>query len=138
MNTVDLDDGKAQRVAKSSGATAGACGCEANDHPSKPSGQALFSIAAYFNPQRSQSGADSRELENRFERKTQFAGTEPADAAAQLDAASGDATDSRYPADLDLWADRLDVTREQLRAAIRRVGSRVDDVTRYLGNPDIL
>ena len=33
--------------------------------------------------------------------------------------------------------ERLDVTREQLRVAIRHVGFKVDDVARFLGNPDV-
>ena len=59
------------------------------------------------------------------------------DAAAQLDPMSSDSSDHIYPEDIDEWAERLDVTREQLRGAVRRVGSRVDDVARFLGNPDI-
>lgn len=43
-----------------------------------------------------------------------------------------------YPEDVDDWAARLEVTREQLQAAIRRVGARVDDVARYLANPDVV
>ena len=59
------------------------------------------------------------------------------DAAAQLDPLSDDASDHIYPGDIDEWAERLDVTREQLRVAVRRVGNRIDDVVRFLGNPDI-
>lgn len=59
------------------------------------------------------------------------------DAAAQLDPMSNDSSDHIYPEDIDEWAERLDVTREQLRVAVRRVGSRVDEVARFLGNPDI-
>ncbi|MDB5808610.1 MAG: hypothetical protein JWN94_732 [Betaproteobacteria bacterium] len=43
-----------------------------------------------------------------------------------------------YPDDIDDWAERLEVTAEQLRAAMRRVGPRADDVERYLGNPDVV
>ena len=63
-------------------------------------------------------------------------GVSVADAAAQLNPGE-DASEIIYPEDIDKWAERIDVTREQLRVAIRQVGSRVDDVARFLGNPDV-
>jgi hypothetical protein len=56
-------------------------------------------------------------------------------AEADLPADPGDVI---YPDDIDDWAERLEVTPEQLRAAIRRAGSRADDVARFLGNPDVI
>ena len=68
------------------------------------------------------------------------------DEDARLDVASGDASvdcvadagDCIYPDDIDDWAERFEVTPEQLRAAMRRVGARADDVARYLANPDVV
>ena len=76
------------------------------------------------------------ELDDRLDAEKAIDGATPADAAAQLDPGT-DPNDLIYPEDIDKWAERLDVTREQLRVAIRQVGSRVDDVARYLGNPDV-
>jgi hypothetical protein len=56
--------------------------------------------------------------------------------STQLDPGA-DANEVIYPEDIDEWAERLDVTREQLRVAIRQVGTKVDDVARFLGNPDV-
>ena len=65
---------------------------------------------------------------------------------SRVDVASGDASadcvadagDCIYPDDIDDWAERFEVTPEQLRAAMRRVGARADDVARYLANPDVV
>jgi hypothetical protein len=113
------------------------CGGDTSASGSAPRREHL-SIAAYFNPQSRPGAPEAGFGDGRAEAVGTLAGTDPADAAAQLEAGPGDAGDSIYPENVDDWADRLDVTREQLRAAIRRVGSRVDDVTRYLGNPDVL
>jgi hypothetical protein len=92
-------------------------------------------VAAYYNAER-RGFAGNAELDDWLDAEKAIDGATPADAAAQLDQ-SVDASELIYPEDLDVWAERLDVTREQLRVAIRQVGSRVDDVTRFLGNPDV-
>jgi hypothetical protein len=84
-------------------------------------------VVAYFNAEHSRNEAGGDE--------------------SRLDIASGDAMmdcvataggDCIYPDDIDDWAERFEVTPEQLRAAMRRVGARADDVARYLGNPDVV
>jgi len=94
-----------------------------------------ISVAAYYNAERS-GFAGNTELDDWLDAEKAIDGATPADAAAQLEP-SADASELIYPEDIDEWAERLDVTREQLRVAIRQVGSRVDDVTRFLGNPDV-
>jgi hypothetical protein len=94
-----------------------------------------IAVAAYYNAER-RGFAGNAELDDWLDAEKAIDGATPADAAAQLDQ-SADASELIYPEDLDVWAERLDVTREQLRVAIRQVGSRVDDVTRFLGNPDV-
>jgi hypothetical protein len=39
---------------------------------------------------------------------------------------------------IELWAQRLEVSEEQLNAAIKHVGRRVERVRRFLANPDVL
>ena len=56
-----------------------------------------------------------------------------------MDSKYADDDAERINADnIEQWAQRLDATEEQLRGAIAHVGSNVDDVIRYLGNPDVL
>lgn len=97
--------------------------------------QERIAVAAYYNAER-RGFAGNAELDDWLDAEKAIDGATPADAAAQLEG-SADASELIYPEDLDEWAERLDVTREQLRVAIRQVGSRVDDVTRFLGNPDV-
>lgn len=78
-------------------------------------------VVAYFNP------GSTRPDE---EAAASSAGDEPAMEAG--------AAEHIYPEDIDDWAERFEVTPEQLRAAIRRVGAQVDAVERYLGNPDVV
>ena len=70
-------------------------------------------------------------------------GSRPEDEAAAAGSDDAPVTDAGggehiYPDDIDDWAERFEVTPEQLRAAIRRVGAQVDAVERYLGNPDVV
>jgi len=94
-----------------------------------------IAVAAYYNAEH-RGFAGNAELDDWLDAEKAIDGATLADAAAQLDPGT-DPGDLIFPEDLDAWADRLDVTREQLRVAIRHVGSRVDDVTRFLGNPDV-
>jgi hypothetical protein len=101
----------------------------------EPARRERIAVAAYYNAERS-GFAGNTELDDWLDAEKAIDGATPADAAAQLDQ-SADASELIYPEDIDEWAERLDVTREQLRVAIRQVGSRVDDITRFLGNPDV-
>ena len=92
-----------------------------------------IAVAAYYNAER-RGFSGNAELDDWLDAEKTIDGATPDDAAAQLDTDPGDLI---YPEDIDKWAERLDVTREQLRVAIRQVGSRVDDVARFLGNPDV-
>ncbi len=94
-----------------------------------------IAVAAYYNAER-RGFSGSAELDDWLDAEKAIDGATPADAAAQLDPGM-DSSELIYPEDIDKWAEQLDVTREQLRVAIRQVGSCVDDVARFLGNPDV-
>ena len=94
-----------------------------------------IAVAAYYNAER-RGFSGNAEFDDWLDAEKAIDGATPDDAAAQLDPGT-DSSDLIYPEDIDEWAERLDVTREQLRVAIRHVGSRVDDVARFLGNPDV-
>jgi hypothetical protein len=94
-----------------------------------------IAVAAYYIAER-RGFAGNNELDDWLDAEKSIEGISAADAAAQLDPGA-DASEVIYPEDIDEWAERLDVTREQLRVAIRQVGSKVDDVARFLGNPDV-
>ena len=94
-----------------------------------------IAVAAYYNAER-RGFSGNAELDDWLDAEKAIDGATPDDAAAQLDPGA-DSSDLIYPEDIDEWAERLDVTREQLRVAIRQVGSRFDDVARFLGNPDV-
>ena len=106
-----------------------------NDPAGEASRRERIAVAAYYNAERRRFEG-SNELDDWLDAEKSIDGISAADAAAQLDTGA-DATEVIYPEDIDEWAERLDVTREQLRVAIRQVGSKVDDVARFLGNPDV-
>ena len=106
-----------------------------NDPATEPSRRERIAVAAYYNAER-RGFEGNNELGDWLDAEKSIDGISAADAAAQLNPGA-DASEIIYPEDIDEWAERLDVTREQLRVAIRQVGSKVDDVTRFLGNPDV-
>jgi hypothetical protein len=106
-----------------------------NDPAEDASRRDRIAVAAYYNAER-RGFEGNNELDDWLDAEKSIDGVSAADAAAQLNPGA-DATEVIYPEDIDEWAERLDVTREQLRVAIRQVGSKVDDVARFLGNPDV-
>ena len=106
-----------------------------NDPAGEASRRERIAVAAYYNAER-RGFEGNNELDDWLDAEKSIDGVSAADAAAQLDP-SADANEVIYPEDIDEWAERLDVTREQLRVAIRQVGTKVDDVARFLGNPDV-
>ena len=106
-----------------------------NDPAGEASRRDRIAVAAYYNAERRGFEGNS-ELDDWLDAEKSIDGISAADAAAQLNPGA-DASEVIYPEDIDEWAERLDVTREQLRVAIRQVGSKVDDVARFLGNPDV-
>ena len=106
-----------------------------NDPAGEASRRERIAVAAYYNAER-RGFEGNNELDDWLDAEKSIDGVSAADAAAQLDP-DADANEVIYPEDIDEWAERLDVTREQLRVAIRQVGTKVDDVARFLGNPDV-
>ena len=106
-----------------------------NDPAEEASRRERIAVAAYYNAERRGSEGNN-ELDDWLDAEKSIDGVSAADAAAQLNPGA-DASEVIYPEDIDEWAERLDVTREQLRVAIRQVGTKVDDVARFLGNPDV-
>jgi hypothetical protein len=106
-----------------------------NDPAGEASRRERIAVAAYYNAER-RGFEGNNELDDWLDAEKSIDGVSAADAAAQLDPGA-DANEVIYPEDIDEWAERLDVTREQLRVAIRQVGTKVDDVARFLGNPDV-
>ena len=106
-----------------------------NDPGSEASRRERITMAAYYNAERR--GFDgNHDLDDWLDAEKSIDGVSAAAVAAQLDPGA-DASEVIYPEDIDEWAERLDVTREQLRVTIRQVGSKVDDVARFFGNPDV-
>ena len=132
---------KAQsRAAKPSKSKGRVTAVPANDDqrgndPVEVSRRDRIAVAAYYNAERRGFEGNS-ELDDWLDAEKSIDGISAADAAAQLNPGA-DASEVIYPEDIDEWAERLDVTREQLRVAIRQVGSKVDEVARFLGNPDV-
>jgi hypothetical protein len=110
-------------------------GSESTQRDSEAGRRERIAVAAYYNAER-RGFSGNAELDDWLDAEKAIDGATPADAAAQLDS-STDSSELIFPEDVDEWAERLDVTREQLRVAIRKVGLRVDDVARFLGNPDV-
>jgi len=106
-----------------------------NDPAGEASRRERIAVAAYYNAER-RGFEGNNELDDWLDAEKSIDGVSAADAAAQLNPGA-DASEVIYPEDIDEWAERLDVTREQLRVAIRQVGTKVDDVARFLGNPDV-
>ncbi len=106
-----------------------------NDPAEEASRRERIAVAAYYNAER-RGFEGNNELDDWLDAEKSIDGVSAADAAAQLNPGA-DASEVIYPEDIDEWAERLDVTREQLRVAIRQVGTKVDDVARFLGNPDV-
>ena len=109
--------------------------CGGFERDSEAERRERIAVAAYYNAER-RGFSGNAELDDWLDAEKAIDGATPADAAAQLDPGT-DSSELIYPEDIDKWAERLDVTREQLRVAIRQVGSCVDDVARFLGNPDV-
>jgi hypothetical protein len=105
------------------------------NEPGEASRRERIAVTAYYNAER-RGFEGNNELDDWLDAEKSIDGVSAADAAAQLNP-DADASEVIYPEDIDEWAERLDVTREQLRVAIRQVGSKVDDVARFLGNPDV-